>query len=41
MRLLRALGLIAAVAVTAGAAQADSLCGQLLVVRASMPDPRF
>jgi len=45
VRLLRALFLGLALALplgaAAGAAQADSLSGQLLVSRASMPDPRF
>ena len=43
MRLLRALGLIAflAVGAAAGAVQADSLSGKVLVARESMPDPRF
>ena len=43
MRLLRALGLIAflAAGVVAGAAQADSLSGKVLVASEGMPDPRF
>ena len=47
MRVLRALGLIAALATgavagaVAGAAQAASLGGQVLVASEAMPDPRF
>ena len=43
MRLMRALGLIAilAVGLAGGAAQATSLSGQVLVAKERMPDPRF